>query len=105
MHQATLFEELERVSHIERLTRSMEKWRAQELDRILPEDYAYYCQLICHLKAGGAYKVTHCDPVSSFNDPKFKQSKLGQMFREIGAGLAGISRAEITHTNRKKRNA
>ena len=101
MQQATLFEELERVDQIERLTSSMAKWRERELDRILPEEYEYYCKLICYLKNGGAYKIIHYDPISSINDPDFKNSRLGQMFREIGAGFAGVSRAKITHTKRK----
>ena len=56
MEQLTL-EDAARQWHIARLTRSLEKWRATELDRILPDEYARYCATLAHLEAGGAYVV------------------------------------------------
>ncbi len=56
MQQLTI-EDAERQWHIARLSKSMEKWRTTELDKILPEDYARYCATLEHLKAGGAYVV------------------------------------------------
>jgi hypothetical protein len=101
-NQLTLFEELERVNQIERLARSLTKWQERELDRILPEDYQYYCRLLDYLKAGGAYTVIRYDPATAFDAPSFKDSELDMMFRSIGAGLAGISRSKIVHTRARQ---
>lgn len=56
MEQLTL-EDAARQWHITRLSRSLERWRATELDRILPDEYARYCATLAHLEGGGAYVI------------------------------------------------
>jgi hypothetical protein len=58
MEEAQLtLEDAARQWHIARLTRSLERWRATELDQILPEEYARYCATLAHLQTGGAYVI------------------------------------------------
>jgi hypothetical protein len=97
MQQLTIEQEIDRQSRIARLARSMERWRKQELDRILPEDYAYYCALLDYLRGGGAYTVRRVTPEALFamSKEERKADPVGQMFRDIGAGLASVSRATI----------
>ena len=56
MYQRTI-DDAERDWHIARLIRSLDRWRATELDRILPDEYARYCATLAPLRAGGAYIV------------------------------------------------
>lgn len=56
MKQLTL-EDGARQWHITRLSRSLERWRSTELDRILPDEYARYCATLAHLEAGGDYVI------------------------------------------------
>jgi hypothetical protein len=94
MNQLTL-DDAERQWHIARLTRSLERWQAQELDRILPEQYAHYRATLAHLEAGGAYQVTRFDPDQTLRagGSKTLDGPMGEMVRDIGRGLAGISRS------------
>ena len=57
VEQHTLDEALDRAERIQRLARSLERWRAQGIDQILPNEYGYYCQLLDHLKGGKPYTV------------------------------------------------
>jgi hypothetical protein len=85
-------DDAERDWHIARLTRSLERWRATELDRILPDEYARYCATLTHLQDGGAYVV---------------RDVTEELLREMGAGICRtILKADaVTRANRKKRAA
>lgn len=90
--QATLDECYDRAAHIERLKRSMERWRAQELDRVLPDEYARYCVLITHLENGGDYVVRRFDPAAALMQ---KGKSLGGAPESIRDIIEGFARAAI----------
>lgn len=52
----------ERQAHIQRLQRSLERWRTGGLDHLLPEEYGHWCGVLAHLEAGGEYTVRRFDP-------------------------------------------
>lgn len=87
-YQRTL-DDADRDAHIARLARSMERWRAQELDRILPDDYARYCATLAHLQNGGAYVI---------------RDVTAELIGECGRGICRtILKADaVTRASRKK---
>ena len=89
--------DLDRAQRVARLRRSLERWRAGDLDRTLPEIYARYCATLAHLESGGAYTVRTFDPAEMLAGDR-------GAFRPVGEVLAGVSR--VTATNRRRyRNA
>ena len=90
--QHTLDECYDRAAHIERLSRSMERWRMQELDRIIPDEYARYCALITHLENGGAYTVKRFDPMAAVLHEGKSLDGAPELVRDI---VEGFSRAAI----------
>jgi len=100
--QHTIEEYIDRVAHIDRLTRSMERWRIQELDRILPDEYAYYCNLLDYLQAGGTYTVKRFDPASVITETKIA---LPPVVTDIvqGFALSAISAAHSAKRHNRKR--
>jgi hypothetical protein len=90
--QHTLDECYDRAAHIERLKRSMERWRTQELDRVIPDEYQRYCALITHLESGGAYVVRHFDPYAAVMQEGKPLDGAPELIRDI---VEGFSRAAI----------
>jgi hypothetical protein len=90
--QHTLDECYDRAAHIERLKRSMERWRAQELDRVIPDEYQRYCDLITHLESGGAYVIRHFDPYAAVMRDGKALEGAPEPIRDI---VEGFSRAAI----------
>ncbi len=103
MQQTTIDEAIERAAHIERLARSMARWRERELDRVLPDEYARYQALIQHLRDGGAYVVRHFDPAKLVLQDRsgWKNTRFGQMLWDIAEGFAAVSRAPNPHRRRR----
>lgn len=92
MCQTTIDEQCDRLRHIERLTASLEQWRAGELDRILPDDYRYWCGVLAHLQAGGDYAIRRASPEQYFQTGSTGAPGVDAMFRAVAAGFAHMSR-------------
>lgn len=93
MRQLTL-EDAEREAHVTRLSCSLERWRAGGLDQILPDEYARFCGVLAHLQAGGGYTVNTFDPREGLRSGHGcpAPGETAAIVREMGRGLAGISR-------------
>ncbi len=103
MRQTTLDEQCDRLRHIERLTASLERWRGGELDRILPDEYRYWCDVLAHLQAGGDYAIRRASPEQYFRTGSTGAPGVDAMFQGAGRALAGISRATINYMRYTRR--
>ena len=105
VEQLTIDGYCDRLHHIDRLTRSLAKWRAQELDRILPDEYERFCSILAHLQAGGEYTVQRASPEQYHATGSTGAPGVDELFRDVAAGFAHTSRTwrmKRRNNNRKR---
>jgi hypothetical protein len=100
MRQLTL-DDADRQARIDRLSRSLNRWREQETDRLFPEEYRRYCEILAHLEAGEAYTVTVFDPSDIYD----KSAAVQEIGAAAGSALASMSRRSIGMMERSRRGS
>lgn len=105
MKQHDMQEAIDRTLQIERLECSMSRWRELGMDRTWADDYAYYQELLCYLRDGGAYTIRHYLPASTGIDTEeYFQSEDARWFQLVGLLFASISRTSIGWSKRRGAN-